>query len=121
MPRTYLADVPIAQFIVQSLILVLLEDLAQSQPTTANCLRGISHATLVYEHPCHMLIRIALLLEVDDAGVVGVVVGGDALRHSRKATKNAPLVGPLLGDLACLAILWVVITRCRVPYLQYLC
>lgn len=78
---SYLAKVPIAQLIVQLIIFDFLECLAEAQPSTAHRLWDISDATFVCKFLGDVLIRVALLLQRDDAAIIGIVVGHNALRH----------------------------------------
>ena len=77
----YLANVPIAQLVVQLVVLDFLEGLAKAQPSTAHRLWDISDAAFVCEFLGDVLIRVALLLQRDDAAVIGIVVGHNTLRH----------------------------------------
>lgn len=75
----YLADVPIAQLVVQLLVLDFLKCLAEAQPSTADRLWDISNAAFVHELLSHVLVGVALLLERDNAAVIGIVIGDNAL------------------------------------------
>lgn len=86
---------PVAQLIVESVVLLLEEELAKSYPTTAECLGRILHATLLLELLGHIVIGLTFLLQLDEAGIVGVVIECQLLRDSRGAAWDTAGVGRL--------------------------
>ena len=118
---TYLSLVPIAQLIIKALILACLENLAQTQPASADCLANIPHTAFLRKLVCHILVAVGLLLELDNAGIIGIVIGGDALGDwSEAAWYTALPLGLIIFflDFACLAGLWVVVAGGGVPELE---
>ena len=89
MGKSYLAIVPIAHLILEDLLLLRLEGLANAQPAATDGARNVANATLLLEFAGDILIRVALLLEVDDARIIGVVVGLDRLRSCGLASRDA--------------------------------
>ena len=100
MGKSYLAIVPIAHLILEDLLLLRLEGLANAQPAATDGARNVANAALLLELAGNVLIRVALLLEVDDARVIGVVVGLDGLRACGLASRDAD-VG-VVGELVAL-------------------
>lgn len=114
---------PVAQLIVEALILACFKNFAQAQPTTADCLADIPHTAFFHKLVGHIFVAVSLLLELNDAGVVGIVVSGDALRDRSEAARNPALLGRglVFFNLTCFAGLWVVVACCGVPELESLC
>jgi hypothetical protein len=113
--KTYLAIVPITELVLEDLLLLGLESLANTEPTATNGTANVADATLVGELTGNILIGITLLLEVDDAGVVGVVVGLDRLRPSGLASwdTNVAQVGEFGALVGVLVVLLKVSTTDR--------
>lgn len=107
----YLAFVPVAQLIVEDLLLLLLESLAKTQPAGSDSARLIAHTALVGKLLGNVVVRIAHLLELDNTSVIIVIIGGNGLRSSGFATRDpdvtlvpvvrrAGLLAVLLGDVS---------------------
>lgn len=86
--RTYFAIVPIAHLVLEDLLLLRLEGLADTQPAATNGTANVADAALIGELASDVLISVALLLEVDDAGIIGIVVGLDRLRSGGLASRD---------------------------------
>jgi hypothetical protein len=104
---TYLAIVPIAEFVLENLLLLGLKSLADAEPTATNGTGNIADATLVGEPLGNVLVGVTLLLEVDNAGVVGIVVGLDRLGPGGLASRDTNVAqvgefGALVGVLVVL-------------------
>lgn len=98
---------PISQLVVKLVILLVVEDFAQTQISTADGFANIANATLLDQLGSDIFIRVTQLLELDDAAVVGVVVCSDWLSgrsHTACNAQFAPLStsGEVLG-------LWIVV------------
>jgi hypothetical protein len=105
--ETYLAIVPIAEFVLENLLLLGLKSLADAEPTATNGTGNIADATLVGEPLGNVLVGVTLLLEVDNAGVVGIVVGLDRLGPGGLASRDTNVAqvgefGALVGVLVVL-------------------
>jgi hypothetical protein len=81
--------VPIAHLILEDLLLLGLESLANAQPAAADGTSDIADTAFLGELAGDVLVRPTLLLEVYDAGIVGIVVGLDGLGTSSLATGDA--------------------------------
>jgi hypothetical protein len=112
---TYLAIVPIAEFVLENLLLLGLKSLADAEPTATNGTGNIADATLVGEPLGNVLVGVTLLLEVDNAGVVGIVVGLDRLGPGGLASRdtNVAQVGELGALVGVLVVLLKVSTTER--------
>jgi hypothetical protein len=86
---TYLAIVPIAHLVLEDLLLLGLESLANAQPAATDGATDIADTAFLGELAGDVLIRPTLLLEVNNAGIVGIVVGLDGLGTSSLATGDA--------------------------------
>jgi hypothetical protein len=86
---TYLAIVPIAHLVLEDLLLLGLESLANAQPAATDGATDIADTAFLSELAGDVLIRPTLLLEVNNAGIVGIVVGLDGLGTSSLATGDA--------------------------------
>lgn len=91
--ETYLAFVPVAQFVVQLVLFSALKGLAETQPAATDCLWDVADTTLLNELLRDKVIGVALLLEIDDSAVVAVVVCDDALGDGSFATLHPILLG----------------------------
>ena len=80
---------PITHLILEDLLLLGLKRLADTQPAATDGATDIADATLLGELAGDVLVRPTLLLEVDDAGIIGIVVGLDGLGTSSLATGDA--------------------------------
>lgn len=98
--RSYLAVVPVTHLVLQDLLLLDLESLADAQPAATNGARNVADATLLLELAGDILIRVALLLQVDNASIISVVVCLDRLRTCGLASRDAD-VG-VVGELVAL-------------------
>jgi hypothetical protein len=81
--------VPVAHLILEDLLLLRLQGLADTQPAAADGASDIADATLLGELASDVLVRPALLLEIYNASIVGIVVGFDGLGTSGLATGDA--------------------------------
>jgi hypothetical protein len=86
---TYLAIVPIAHLVLEDLLLLGLESLANAQPAATDGATDIADTAFLGELAGDVLIRPTLLLEINNAGIVGIVVGLDGLGTSSLATGDA--------------------------------
>lgn len=77
---------PITQLIIQDLLLLCLESLAETSPTTAHSASAVADATLFDEPLSHLLIGVTHLLELDNAAIIGIVIGADRFRTRSVAT-----------------------------------
>lgn len=87
--HAYLAIVPVAHLILEDLLLLCLQSLANAQPATAHSSPDVANATLLGELASDVLVGPTLLLQIHNAGVVGIVVGFDRLWASSLAPRNA--------------------------------
>lgn len=92
---------PVAHLVLEDLLLLRLEGLADTQPAATDSARDIADTTLVCEFTSDILIGVALLLEVNNASVVGVVVGLDGLGPSGLAAgdTNVAVIGVLVAPV----------------------
>jgi hypothetical protein len=81
--------VPVAHLILEDLLLLRLQSLADTQPAAADGASDIADATFLGELACDILVRPTLLLEIYNASIVGIVVGFDGLGTSGLATGDA--------------------------------
>jgi hypothetical protein len=77
---TYLAIVPVAHLVLENLLFLRLESLADAQPATTDSATDVTDAAFIGEPAGNALVGVALLLEVNDASIVGIVVCLDWLR-----------------------------------------
>lgn len=87
--HTYLAVVPVAHLILENLLFLCLQSLANAQPAAAYSASDVANATLLGELASDILVGPTLLLEIHNAGVVGIVVGFDRLGASSLAARDA--------------------------------
>lgn len=92
---------PVTEVVLEDLFLLGLESLAETEPATANGTAHITNATFLGKLAGDVLIGVALLLEVHDAGIIGVVVGLDRLRACGLATEDTDvaLVRELVANM----------------------
>lgn len=95
---TYLTLVPVTHLILENLLLLGLKSLADAKPAATNGAANIADATLLSELAGNVLVGPALLLEVDNARIIGIVVGLDGLRAGGLATSDldVAVVGKLV-------------------------
>ena len=98
--KSYLAIVPVAHLVLEDLLLLGLEGLTNAEPAATDGARNVANATLLLELAGNVLVRVALLLEVDNARVIGVVVSLDRLRACGLSSRDAD-VG-VVGELVAL-------------------
>jgi hypothetical protein len=92
--------VPVAHLVLENLLLLSLEGLADAQPAAADGASDVANATLFRQFAGDILVRVALLLEVDNAGVVSIVVGLNRLGTCGFATRNADVA--VVGEFVAL-------------------
>lgn len=80
---------PVAHLVLEDLLLLRLEGLADAEPTATDGASNVANAPLFRQPAGDILVRVALLLEVDDARVIGVVVSLDGLRACGLASRDA--------------------------------
>lgn len=92
---------PVTHLVLENLLLLRLEGLADAQPAATDGASNVADATLVLELAGNILVRVALLLEIDDTCIVSVVVGLDRLRPSSLAScdTNVAVVGELVAQV----------------------
>ena len=92
---------PVTHLVLENLLLLRLEGLADAQPAATDGASNVADATLVLELAGNILVRVALLLEIDDTCIVSVVVGLDRLRSSGLAScdTNVAVVGELVAQV----------------------
>ena len=88
---------PVAQLIIEPLIFDCLQSLAKTEPATTHRLDLVANTALIHELLRHVLIRVADLLELDDAAIIGIVLGHDLLGHGRLPTDNARALARAVG------------------------
>ena len=98
--RSHLAVVPVTHLVLQDLLLLGLEGLTNAQPAATDGTRNVANASLLLELAGDILIRVALLLQIDNASVIGIVVCLDRLRACGLASRDAD-VG-VVGELVAL-------------------
>jgi hypothetical protein len=81
--------VPVAHLVLEDFLLLRLEGLANAQPAATDGARNVANATLFLELAGDILIGVALLLEVDDPRVIGIVVCLDRLGACGLASRDA--------------------------------
>ena len=86
---SYLTIVPVAHLVLENLLLLGLEGLTNAEPAATDGARNVANATLLLELAGNVLVRVALLLEVDNARVIGVVVSLDRLRACGLSSRDA--------------------------------
>lgn len=91
---------PVAHLVLEDLLLLSLESLADAQPAAADGASDVANAALFRKLAGDILVRVALLLEVDNAGVVSIVVGLDRLWTCGFATRNADVA--VVGEFVAL-------------------
>jgi hypothetical protein len=97
--------VPVAHLVLEDLLLLSFEGLADAQPAAADRASDVANAALFGQLAGDILVRVALLLEIDNASVVGIVVGLDGLWTCGFATRNADVA--VVGELiALVGVLW---------------
>lgn len=99
---------PITQLIIKLLILLVFKNFPQAQVATTNGFSHIPNTALLDELVSDKLIRVAQLLELDDAAVVGVVVGGHWFR-GRSDTAGDTQLALLVSTDGKLLGLWIVV------------
>jgi hypothetical protein len=92
--------VPVAHLVLEDLLLLSLEGLANAQPAAADGASDVANAALFRQPASDILVRVALLLEVDNAGIVGIVVCLDRLWACGLATRNADVA--VVGEFVAL-------------------
>jgi hypothetical protein len=99
--------VPVAHLVLEDLLLLRLESLADAEPAATDGASDVANATLFGQPAGDILVRVALLLEVHDARVIGVVVSLDGLRSSGLATRdaNVAVVGELIAEVGVAGVL----------------
>jgi hypothetical protein len=80
--------VPVAHLVLKDLLLLGLEGLADAKPAATDGASDVANAAFLLELTGNILVRVALLLEVNDARIIGVVVGLDGLRPSGFASRD---------------------------------
>ena len=93
---SYLAIVPVAHLVLEDFLLLGLQSLANAEPTATDGASDIADATFFGKLASDVFVRPALLLEVHDAGVIGIIVGFDGLGTSGFATGDADVA--LIGE-----------------------
>jgi hypothetical protein len=80
--------VKVAHLVLEDLLLLGLEGLANAKPAAADGTGDVANAALFRQPAGDILVRVALLLEVNNARIIGVVVGLDGLRPSGLASRD---------------------------------
>lgn len=87
---------PVTQLVLKDLLLLRLEGLADAQPAAADSATDVADTAFLGKLASNVLVGPALLLEIDDAGVVGIIVGLDRLRAGSLAAEDADVA--LVGE-----------------------
>ena len=111
---------PVAHLVLEDLLLLSLEGLADALPAAADGTSDIANATLFRQPAGDILVRVALLLEVDNAGVIGVVVGLDWLWPGGLASgdTNVAVVSELVAYMRLVLRRALVLAECAKPSLR---
>lgn len=86
---------PVAQLIIESLVFALFKHFTQTQPATADRLWHIPNTAFFRQLGSHIFVAVGLLLQFNDAGVVGIVVSIDALGNGSNSAQNSKLAARL--------------------------
>ena len=91
---------PVAHLVLEDLLLLSLEGLADAQPAATDGTSDVANAALFSQPAGDILVGVALLLEVDNAGVVSIVVCLDGLWTCGFATRDADVA--VVGEFVAL-------------------
>jgi hypothetical protein len=100
MMKAYLAIVPVAHLVLENLLLLSFEGLANAKPAAADGTGDVANAALFRQPAGDILVRVALLLEVNNAGIVSIVVRLDRLWACGFATRDADVA--VVGEFVAL-------------------
>lgn len=95
---THLSHMPIAQFIVQLLILCIVQKLLQLLPAATDRLGRIADATFLFECFGDELVSMVVLLQLNDSSVIFIVVGFDRSRNDWQTSGSACRASSGLGE-----------------------
>lgn len=86
---THLSHMPVAEFIVELLILCFVQKLLQLLPPATNCLGRVANAAFLFECLGDEFVSVVVLLQLNDPGVIFIVVGFDRSRNDGQTSCSA--------------------------------
>lgn len=88
----YLSLVPVAQLVVESLILLLYEHLLETHPAVSDMLGSVLNTALLLKLLGDGFVAVALLLEVNEEGIIRVEVKGELLGECSSTVRLSGLL-----------------------------